>query len=85
MSNLEEVSSLKLCTQLRELTLAGNPVCRISGFTRRVCIDLLVQLTVLDDVEVEGDRETCSMSGCVWQRRKPSCAIQKFKLCGRVQ
>jgi len=60
VSNLEEVSSLKLCTQLRELTLAGNPVCRISGFTRRVCIDLLVQLTVLDDVEVEGDRETCS-------------------------
>ena len=60
MGNFEEVSSLKLCTQLRELTLAGNPVCRISGFTRRVCLDFLLQLTVLDDVEVEGDMETSS-------------------------
>lgn len=49
----QEVAVLRMCPQLRELTLSGNPVCRDASMPRQAIIDLLPQLTVLDDISTD--------------------------------
>merc|ERR1719387_2002729 len=44
----DEVEALETLPELRELTLAGNPIQKAAGFTKRVC-SLLPDLVMLDD------------------------------------
>lgn len=63
VSELEEVESLKMCAQLRELTVTGNPVCREPRFSREIVFGMLPQLEVLDDLGsdvVQGGPGYCS-------------------------
>mmetsp|Transcript_105712 Transcript_105712/g.309198 ORF Transcript_105712/g.309198 Transcript_105712/m.309198 type:complete len:314 (+) Transcript_105712:543-1484(+) len=49
LSGPSDVAELRKCHQLRELTLIGNPVCRDSGFSRDMVLEMLPQISILDD------------------------------------
>lgn len=50
VESLEELAALGICSELRELTLTGNPVCRSADYSRQAVLDMLPQLSVLDDM-----------------------------------
>lgn len=49
LPSLDEVAALRMCGLLRELTLAGNPLCKTASFSRHAVLEILPQLEVLDD------------------------------------
>lgn len=53
VADVDEVASLWMCSRLKELTLAGNPICKANAFSRSTVLELLPQLRVLDDLAVE--------------------------------
>lgn len=53
VSEVEEVSALRSCPRLRELTLSGNAALR--SVSRQAILDMLPQLEILDDVPVGED------------------------------
>jgi hypothetical protein len=63
VDNLDEVVALKLCVSLRELTLTGNPVCKGDTFSRQAVLELLPQLSVLDDISTDSVLQTETPSG----------------------
>lgn len=55
--SLDDVDELRRCYQVRDLTLKGNPVCNMSGYSRDAVLQMLPQITVLDDVGRESAME----------------------------
>lgn len=51
--DLDEVSSLWMCTELCDLTLRHNPLCEAASYSHVAVLELLPQLAALDDVRRE--------------------------------
>ncbi|XP_028306259.1 leucine-rich repeat-containing protein 56 isoform X2 [Gouania willdenowi] len=77
VDDLVQVQYLGLCSQLRILTLDGNPVClrpnttstQVEDYSYRAAVrELIPQLRYLDDVKVEEDGQSdCSTMGKDWE------------------
>lgn len=52
VADMDEVASLWMCSQLTDLTLTGNPLCKDPSYSRSGVGRALPQLKVLDDVSV---------------------------------
>lgn len=52
IEDVDEVQCLWMCSQLKELTLHGNPMCKLPTFSRGRVLEMLPQLEVLDDMDV---------------------------------
>merc|ERR1712176_565009 len=48
-----DLEALRTCSTLRELTIAGNPVCELEAFSRSKAHELLPQVEILDDTRIE--------------------------------
>jgi len=55
VADLDEVGSLWMCPELKELTLAGNPICKDKLWSRMTVVELLPQLRVLDDLPADAE------------------------------
>lgn len=63
VQSLEDVQMLGMCSQLHELTLVGNPVTDIPGFSRSAVLLVCPELAILDDEAADegpNKRSACS-------------------------
>jgi hypothetical protein len=85
ISQVEQIEHLALCTELRDLTLEGNPLQfpELQGvedeeqqqwIARNCIMKILTQLDVLDDIAVVSQGETVSRPSTSYGRRPPSPA-----------